>query len=73
MALASALEKIDAYAKQKSVRTNANLALSTLYIINPFRGSLIGELFSTHPSTQKRIARLEHIAETMGIGRYYPR
>ena len=73
MALASALEKIDAYAKQRPARTNANPALSTLYIINPFRGSFIGGLFSTHPSTEKRIARLEHIAETMGTGRYYPR
>ncbi|MGA2789995.1 MAG: zinc metalloprotease HtpX [Candidatus Bathyarchaeia archaeon] len=73
IALASALEKIDAYAKQRPARKNANPALSTLYIINPFRGSLIGELFSTHPSTQKRISRLEHIAETMGTGRYYPR
>jgi heat shock protein HtpX len=73
MALASALEKIDTYAKQRPARNNANPALSTMYIINPFRGSFIGQLFSTHPSTEKRIARLEHIAETMGTGRYYPR
>ena len=73
MALASALEKIDAYAKQRPARKNANPALSTMYIINPFRGSFVAQLFSTHPSTEKRIARLERIAESMGTGRYYPR
>lgn len=73
MALASALEKIDAYAKQRPTRNKTNTAMSSLYIINPFRGSLVAELFSTHPSTQKRIARLEHMAESMGTGRYYPR
>jgi heat shock protein HtpX len=73
MALASALEKIDAYAKQRPASKNANPALSTMYIINPFRGSFVAGLFSTHPSTEKRIARLERIAESMGTGRYYPR
>jgi heat shock protein HtpX len=73
MALASALEKIDAYAKQRPARKNENPALSTMYIINPFRGSFVAGLFSTHPSTEKRIARLERIAESMGTGRYYPR
>jgi heat shock protein HtpX len=73
MALASALEKIDLSAKQRPVRSNANPALSSLYIINPFRGSFVAELFSTHPSTEKRIARLEHMAESMGTGRHYPR
>ncbi len=73
MALASALEKIEASAKRRSVRSNANPALSSLYIINPFRGSFLRELFSTHPSTEKRISRLEHIAEGMGTGPYYGR
>ncbi len=73
MALASALEKIEAYTKRRPVGSNANPALSTLYIINPFRGSLVREMFSTHPSTQKRVARLEHMAEGMGTVRYYTR
>lgn len=73
MALASALGKMDTWAKQRPVRSNANPALSSLYIINPFRGSLLTQLFSTHPSTEKRIARLERIAESMGSGPYYPR
>jgi heat shock protein HtpX len=73
MALASALEKIDAYVKAKPPRTNANHALASLYIINPFRSSFVSQLFSTHPSTEKRVARLERIAESMGTGRFYPR
>lgn len=75
IALASALEKIETYAKRRPAASNANPALSTLYIINPFRGSFVRELFSTHPSTEKRVARLEHMAEGMGMGtvRYYPR
>ncbi len=73
MVLASALEKIDASVKHRPVRSNANPALSSLYIINPFRGSFLTQLFSTHPSTEKRIARLERLAESMGSGPYYPR
>lgn len=73
MALASALQKIDTLAKHKPARNNANPALSSLYIINPFRGSGLTQLFSTHPSTEKRIARLERIAEGMGSGPNYPR
>jgi len=73
MALASALEKRDTYAKQRPTRNKTNTAMSSLYIINPFHGSFAAELFSTHPSTQKRIARLEQIAERMGTGRYSPR
>ncbi len=73
MTLASALEKIEAYTKRRPVGSNANPALSTLYIINHFRGSLVRELFSTHPSTEKRVARLEHMTEGMGTVRYYTR
>lgn len=65
-ALASALEKIEMYAKQRPVQNKANPALSSLYIINPFKGSLLTEIFSTHPSTPKRIARLDQIAQSMG-------
>lgn len=68
-ALASALRKIDMYAKHRPANPqNKNPALASLYIINPFRGSFLTEMFSTHPATQKRIARLERIAESMGYG-----
>lgn len=71
LALASALEKIDYYAKNRVQSRKSNPALSSLYIINPFRGSGFTQLFSTHPPTAKRIARLHAIASSMGYGSYY--
>jgi len=72
-ALASALQKIELYAKHRQVKGNAkpNPALTSLYIINPSRKSLVTELFSTHPPTEKRIARLERLAANMGYGPFY--
>lgn len=60
IALASALEKIHSY-KQKRPLTmeKANPAIAHLYIINPFRSQGIAGLFSTHPSLEDRIKRLE--------------
>jgi len=60
LALASALEKIEKSVTHK--RNHGNPALSQLYIVNPFRGSSLVELFSTHPPTWKRVARLERLA-----------
>jgi heat shock protein HtpX len=71
LALASALEKIDYYAKNRRPTKNSNPALSSLYIINPFKGSGFAQLFSTHPPTPKRIARLNEIASSMGYAPYY--
>lgn len=70
-ALASALQKIEMYTKHRPVRGNANPALASLYIINPFRGSFVTELFSTHPSTEKRITRLDRLAANMGYGPFH--
>jgi len=58
--LARALEKIDAYAKQ--IPMNVDPALATAYIINPLTGrkANFANLFSTHPPTEERIARLLH-------------
>ncbi len=71
MALASALQKMDTWTKHR--RSQGNPAISSLYIVNPFRGSLLMEIFSTHPATAKRVARLERLADRMGYGGYYPR
>ncbi len=68
-ALASALQKIDAWTRRKPSQKNP--ALASLYIINPFHGSFVSGLFSTHPPTEKRIARLEKIAANMGYSLYY--
>lgn len=59
--LARALEKIDAYAKQ--VPMNVDPAQATAYIINPLSGRKVtgvnfANLFTTHPPTAERIARL---------------
>ena len=71
-ALASALQKIELWNKHKIPpgATSKSPVMSSLYIINPFKGSLMMELFSTHPATEKRIARLENIAGSMGYSRY---
>jgi len=71
LALASALEKIDYYAKNRRPTKNPNPAISSLYIINPLRGTGFTQLFSTHPPTAKRIARLREIASSMGYGSSY--
>jgi heat shock protein HtpX len=68
-ALATALQKIEAYTRRKPSQKNP--ALASLYIINPFHGSFVAELFSTHPKTEKRIARLDKIAASMGYGSHY--
>ena len=59
LSLASALEKIEKTVAHR--RTHGNPAFSQLYIVNPFRGSSLVELFSTHPPTWKRIARLQRL------------
>ncbi len=62
LALASALRKIEAWKQQLPLATNP--AMANLYIINPLDGSGIVRLFSTHPPTEERIARLERMAFT---------
>ena len=69
--LASALVKISARAKTQGFTRNSNNgpspASASLWIVNPFRGSSLMELFSTHPSTQHRVERLRKIGEEMGV------
>jgi heat shock protein HtpX len=60
--LARALEKIEAYAKQ--VPMNVDPAQATAYIVNPLTGRRVSfaNLFTTHPPTADRVARLRHQA-----------
>ncbi len=56
MALASALSKLE----MASGRAPADVNPSTahMFIVNPLKGKKLASLFSTHPSTEERIARL---------------
>src|SRR6201993_1538630 len=58
-ALASALEKLDAYARR--IPLQASPSTAHLFIIQPFLGvnaGMFANLFSTHPPIEKRIERL---------------
>ena len=56
LGLASALEKLDSASKKIPIK--ANPATSHLFIVNPLSGKYLMRLFSTHPPTAERIARL---------------
>ncbi|HET8727712.1 MAG TPA: zinc metalloprotease HtpX [Alphaproteobacteria bacterium] len=65
MWLASALQRIEAFAKGV-VNPNAerNPATAHMFIINPLHARAVDGLFSTHPSTANRVARLKELAGT---------
>ena len=67
--LASALEKIEYYAVHGASLPEATPATAHMCIINPLTGRDISfkSLFSTHPDTQERIARLREQAQRMHI------
>jgi heat shock protein HtpX len=56
--LADALRKLEAGVRQQPMQVSP--ATSHLYIVNPVFGGL-ASLFSTHPPTEKRIAKLEEL------------
>lgn len=58
-ALADALAKIDAYARGIPMATaEAHPETAQMMIMNPLAGGGIAGLFSTHPPTEQRVARL---------------
>jgi heat shock protein HtpX len=61
LGLASALQKISRGNQLKPVY-NSNPTTAHMFIINPLHGSGMSKLFSTHPSTEERIKRLQAIA-----------
>jgi heat shock protein HtpX len=71
-ALASALQKLEAGAKRVPPPQSVSPAEAHLFIVNPMsalkgRGGF-GSLFSTHPPTAERVARLQAIGQRMGMG-----
>ncbi|MDE1852177.1 MAG: M48 family metalloprotease [Thaumarchaeota archaeon] len=69
--LVSALEKISARAQTKPMATQQSKAPSpataSLWIVNPFRGNALVEMFSTHPSLTHRVERLRKIGREMNV------
>lgn len=65
-ALASALEKLEAYSRH--VPLPVNPAVSHLFIVKPMTGFSMQSLFSSHPSTEQRVARLRQIRARNGLG-----
>ncbi len=65
--LASALQRLE-QAKEAVPNPQAERVPATahLFIVNPLHGGGLAGLFSTHPSTEERIARLKAMAGRMG-------
>jgi heat shock protein HtpX len=61
LSLANALRKLERGVEQIPM-TNAGTSTAHMFIVNPLVGGGITKLFSTHPPTEERIARLEQIA-----------
>jgi heat shock protein HtpX len=68
-ALASALVKISRMAKAVPNETaESHPATAPLFIVNPLSGHGMDSLFSTHPSTENRVAALDRLSRDMGLG-----
>jgi heat shock protein HtpX len=67
--LASALARIENAAHAiPNMPAEHNPATAHMFIINPLSGQRMDNLFSTHPSTQNRIAALRILARELGAG-----
>lgn len=64
-ALASALEKLDAYSRH--IPLPVNPAASHMFIVKPLTGFSMQSLFSSHPPTEQRVARLRQIARQIRV------
>jgi heat shock protein HtpX len=64
LALASALRKLETASKRIPAPATVGPAEAHLFIVNPLAGRRVqfANLFSTHPPTEQRIARLEEMA-----------
>ena len=71
--LASALEKIERAAKGiDNDVAEANPATAHMFIINPLHARRVDSLFSTHPNTANRIAKLREMAGTGSVRQARP-
>jgi heat shock protein HtpX len=60
LALASALQGLERGTRLEPL--DANPATAHMFILNPLTGGGIASLFSTHPPTEERVARLQEMA-----------
>ena len=68
--LASALQKIQAYARGTPLEAaERNPATAQMMIVNPLLGGGLKSLFSTHPTTEERVERLLAMASMPGTMR----
>lgn len=69
--LVSALEKISSKSQTRPIATTSaqapSPATASLWIVNPFRGSYLVEMFSTHPSLSHRVERLKKIGRELNV------
>ncbi len=65
VALADALRRLESGAQQ--IPMQANQATAHMYIVNPLRADGLKKLFSSHPPTSERVARLEAMANNPGL------
>lgn len=63
--LISALQKLEGW--RKRIPMDASPATAHMFIIQPFSGGGVMRLFSTHPPTEDRIARLQVLALSRSI------
>jgi heat shock protein HtpX len=64
--LASGLSRLEEYKHGRiNYAAEANPATAHMFIINPLAGGGIGSLFSTHPPTEQRVARLMAMGGSM--------
>lgn len=59
--LTSALQKLESAAKGHPNKNTSRSPTESLFIVNPFSKAGLSKLFSTHPSTDQRIKRMEAI------------
>ena len=66
LGLVSALRKLDAVSRRVPME-NEMPAQNHMFIVQPFSGESMAQLFSTHPATEARVAKLLQMVEGRGL------
>ncbi len=65
LGLASALQRLERGSQIDNLQAEQNPATAHMFIINPLHTNAMDGLFTTHPKTQNRIAKLQALASQM--------